>query len=172
MSAKTFAVDGSSVSRRIKKWFAVDGSGITRKLKKAWVIDGSGIARQIFSAEDDLVMISATNANDFGFAAGGFGSVTPNVLGDGSVIDEILLSNHTAPNPDFFQLFLLGIPSGGANVLASYLTSITVNGITLVPSGANFSFTGGVGTGNWGWSNQRFLFPGGGATVPVVVVRS
>lgn len=166
MTARTFP-DGT---HKAKRWFAFDSGGIARKGKRVFLFDSGGVARKIFSQEDDLVMIAATNANDFGFASGGFGSVTPNVLGDGATVDQLLLSQHTAANPDTFQLFLLTIPGGA--VAASYLTSISLNGTVLVPSGANFSFSSAAGSASWTWTGQRFLFPGGGATVPVVIIRS
>lgn len=147
----------------------VNVAGVNQRLKEGWV-NVAGVQRKFFSAEDDLVMISATNANDFGFASGGFGSMTPNTLGDGATVDQCLLSQHLAANPDTFQLFLNTIP--GPAVAASYLTSISLNGTVLVPSGANFSFSSGVGSASWTWTGQRFLFPGGGATVQVIVIRS
>jgi hypothetical protein len=57
MSAKTFAIDPSSIARLVKKWFVIDVAGVARNLKKAFVIDAGGIARLIF---DSIVVASIT----------------------------------------------------------------------------------------------------------------
>lgn len=170
MAAKTFA-EAAGAGQRIKKVFVSDpvGGGTIRKIKKIYASDSGGTTRLVFSAEDDLSMITGTAANAVGYAFGGFGSLTPATLGDGAIVDEITVGNHLAPVPFQVIFFLRSYPGV---ITVNYLTSLTFNG-TYTPHDANFTgFTGGGsgGSAQWTWSGGGV--PGVGITLPIVVVRT
>lgn len=122
------------------------------------------------SPGDTLSMFSGTAANSVGFAAGGFGSLTPNTLGDGAVVDEVSVGNHVSPHPNQFLFFITSYPG---TINQSYLTSISINGQPFAPGDGNFtSFTGGAPGGSAQWIWQNATIPTIGATVPVVVIRT
>lgn len=115
-------------------------------------------------------MFVGTAANSNGYAQGGFGTLTPTNLDDGTIINQLTFSNHSAPAPGNMLLFVNSYPG---SITASYLASITVNGGTFTPSDPNFTgFSGGApgGSAQWTWSGAGFPTPG--TTVPVIVVRS
>jgi len=99
MSAKTFALDGSTV-RRIKKLFALDGS-TPRRVKKLFALDGSSV-RLIFedlstftaSGTSNLIQSPVNEVVDFGvrtdFDAGGADvNVNTNGTGDANNVGSV-----------------------------------------------------------------------------------
>lgn len=150
----------------------VNVAGVNQRLKEGWV-NVAGVQQKFFSAEDDLTMVTGISGAVAGYAHGGFGNMTPTTLGDGTTVDQLLLSSHTAPTPDLMQLFFLNYPGA---ITAAYLSAVTINGTAMPMSGPLFSFTGGApgGSAEFIWSSQRAVFPTGvgGVTVPVIIVRT
>lgn len=120
--------------------------------------------------EDDLVMFTGTAANDNGYENGSFGTMTPNTLGDGAIVQQLGVANLLAPTP---HNMLFSISNYPGTITQSYLTSIAFHSATFMPGDANFlGFTGGGagGTATWNWANAPI--PAVGTTVPVVVIRT
>lgn len=160
----------AGAAQKIKKVFASDSGGVVRKIKKIYASDSGGVTRLVFISEDDLSMLVGTAANSNGYAAGGFGTLTPNTLGDGAVVDELIFSNHSAPVPGNA---IFAIHSYPGTITSAYLTSLTVGANVLTPSDPTFTgFSGGApgGSAQWTWSGVGF--PTVGSTLPVVVVRA
>ena len=168
----TWVVDSGGVSRKLKDPWVVDGGGVARKLKKIWVIDPGGVARLVFRSADVLSMVVGTGGagGSNGYIAGGFGSLTPNTLGDGSVVQELAVGGLSSATPHQLVFEINGYPG---TIAQAYLTSLSINGTLHLPGDANFtSFTGGApgGTAQWIWQNAGI--PTNGATIPIIVMRT
>lgn len=170
MSAKTFAADSGGAIHRIKKVFAADTGGVIRKIKKIFAADSGGVIHLVFVADDELSMLVGTVGNNNGYAAGGVGTLTPGTLGDGAIVQEILVSNHAAPTPGLLIFFISNYPG---TITSAYLTSLMINAALYKPSDANFTgFSGGAsgGSAQWTWSGAGIPTPG--TTIPVVITRT
>lgn len=167
MSAKTYIVDASNVTRRLKKWGVVDAGNVTRMLKKAYYVDASNVTRLIFAAADNLVMVTGGSNNAYGYVNPGFGTLTPSVLGDGKTIIQLTIGTPT-------HVFDLGISGFTSNPGIGYLTSILINTAvspqTYLASAATFVYNASAGIAGWEWTGAGAL--SFGLTVPVVVTRS
>lgn len=143
--------------------FFFDAGGVTRTIKRLFLRDSSGVARLIFSGADFFTIVCGTANNSNGYVNGGIGSIAPNnLLGDGSTLQQLSVSNSHAPVPGNLILSING------NISASnYLTSITIAGTTYLASAATFSGGGGV-SGQWQWSGAG-IFSG---TIAVVIQRT
>lgn len=169
MSAKLY-VEDAGAGHKTKKLFVSDSGAVIRKIKKIYASPVTGLADLVYISEDDLSMLVGTAANSNGYAAGGFGTLTPNTLGDGAVVDELIFSNHSAPVPGNA---IFAIHSYPGTITSAYLTSLTVGANVLTPSDPTFTgFSGGApgGSAQWTWSGVGF--PTVGSTLPVVVVRA
>jgi hypothetical protein len=164
-------VDSGGASRKLKDPWVVDSGGVSRKLKKIWVIDPTGTARLVFRSADVLSMfVGGPVADAVGYVPGSIGSLTPTTLGDGSVVQEITISNHLSPTPFELAFEINGYPG---TIVEGYLTSISVDGSVFTPGGTGFvSFSGGSpgGTAQWLWTGAAV--PTVGSTIPVIVMRT
>lgn len=154
---------------QIAKTPAVNVAGVNRPIKQGWV-NVANVWRLFFSAADILQMLVGTAGNANGYAQGGFGTLTPSTLGDGTVVTEVAVSNLSAPVPRTLIVALSGYPGA---ITAGYLTSVQFDaGAPIVPSGANFTFGGGSagGTAQFTWTGQIIFAPN--ATVTVAVTRT
>jgi hypothetical protein len=170
MSARTLIVDSGGTTRQTKRWALVDSGGTTRLAKRVFLVDSGGTPRLIFSGADNLSMLVGTAANDNGYVNGAFGVLTPNTLGDGSIVQELAVATHLAPTP--FQL-VFTISNYPGTITQAYLTSLTINASLVAPGDPNYTgFTGGTpgGTAQWIWQNQGV--PIVGNTIPIVVTRT
>lgn len=172
MTARTLVVDSGGTTRQIKRWAVVDSGGITRLLKRAFIVDAGGVSRLIFSAADDLSMLvgSGGAGGSNGYINGAFGTLTPNTLGDGSVVQEMAVAEMGSATPHQLVFSINGYPG---TIVEAYLTSLSINSAVYLPGDANFtSFSGGApgGTAQWIWQNAGI--PTNGATIPIIVIRS
>ena len=104
-----------------------------------------------------------------GYAAGGFGSLIPNTLSDGSIVQELAVGLMTSASPHQLVFSINNYPG---TITQAYLTSLSINGTVHMPSDSNFtSFSGGAhgGTAQWIWS--AVAIPTNGTTVPIVVIH-
>jgi len=166
MSQFTYVVDSGSTTRKVKKVWVIDSGSTARKIKKIWVIDSGSTARLVFTGADFLTLVTAgapvggTN----GYAQGGFGSLTPNVLGDGATVTAI---DASVTNPFPLNLTITGYVG---SITSGYLTSLMLNGTLLLSTSATFSGGSLGGSANWSW-NPGFHFLNS-ATVAVILQRS
>jgi hypothetical protein len=166
MAARTFA-DAVHQDKRIFLF----SSGTARQAKRIFLFS-SGTARLVFSAADTLSMIVGTGGagGNNGYILGGFGSLTPTTLGDGTSVTELAVSNMGSSTPHVMILALQGYPG---TITASYLTSLQINtGSLFTPSTPGFSFAGGApgGSANFTWTGAPFLT--NGATDVVTITRT
>jgi hypothetical protein len=149
MSARTFVVDSTGTTRFPKRWFAIDSGGVARLGRRVFVLDSGGVARLIFTGADFLTLVSASApvAGSNGYAQGGFGSLTPTVLGDGSTVTT-LDASVTTPFPLNFTI--TGYPG---TIGSAYLKSLTLNGATFLATAASFSGGGAGGSAVWTWAS-------------------
>lgn len=170
MAARTLA-SVAGTGEQMKRILISDPSGpAIRQAKRIFLSDSGGTARLIFSGADNLSMLVGTAANDNGYVNGAFGVLTPNTLGDGSIVQEMAVATHLAPTP--FQL-VFTISNYPGTITQTYLTSLTINASLVAPGDPNYTgFTGGTpgGTAQWIWQNQGV--PIVGNTIPIIVVRT
>jgi hypothetical protein len=170
MAARTFA-DAVHQDKRIFVFDPTAG-GTVRQGKRIFLFDAGDTARLIFSAADTLSMIVGTGGagGNNGYILGGFGSLTPTTLGDGTSVTELAVSNMGSSTPHVMILALQGYPG---TITASYLTSLQINtGSLFTPSTPGFSFAGGApgGSANFTWTGAPFLT--NGATDVVTITRT
>jgi len=170
MAARTFA-DGVHQEKRIFLFDPTAG-GAVRQGKRIFLFDAGGTARLIFSGADNLSMVvgSGGAGGSNGYINGGFGSLTPNTLGDGSVVQELAVGGRTSASPNQLVFEIRGYPG---TIVSGYLRSLSVNGVVSAPGDANFtSFSGGTAgsTAQWIWQNAGI--PTSGATIPIIVTRT
>jgi hypothetical protein len=117
-----------------------------------------------------MVVGSSGPTNAIGYVNGGFGSLTPTTLGDGSTVNELAIGANMSPSPNQLVFQITGYPG---TITQSYLTSIAYQSTSVAPGDSNFtSFSGGGpgGTAQWIW--QFAGIPTVGTTVPVLVIRT
>ena len=166
MPARTFVVDSGGTSRFIKRWFAIDSGGVARLAKRVFVFDSGGVARLVFTGADFLTLITASApvGGSNGYIQGGFGSLTPTTLGDGSTVTEIAASV-TSPFP--LNLTIRGYPG---TIGSSYLTSLSLNAALFTAASASFSGGTPGGSAVWTWASG-FHF-GASQTIAVILQRT
>ena len=149
MPARTFVVDSGGTSRFIKRWFAIDSGGVARLAKRVFVFDSGGVARLVFTGADFLTLVTASApvGGSNGYIQGGFGSLTPTTLGDGSTVTEIAASV-TSPFP--LNLTIRGYPG---TIGSSYLTSLSLNAALFTAASASFSGGTPGGSAVWTWAS-------------------
>jgi hypothetical protein len=164
MVAQTYIADSGGATRYPKKIYVSDSGGVSRFVKKIYVSDSGGITRFIFSGADYLSMVAGGVTGVAGYVRGTFGTLTPSVLGDGALVQELAAATAT-PHALTFTI------SGYAGVITSgYLISVLV-GVSIFEATAA-TFTGGSsgGTAQWQWASGPLL--SSGTTYPVTVQRS
>ena len=166
MSAKTYVVDSGGTTRFLKRVYIVDSGNVTRKVKRIWAVDNTNTARLVFTGADYLTLIAGVTFGETGYTQGGFGSLTPSVLGDGSTVTSLFTTPTTPPQQELFFV-ITGYPG---TVTSSYLTSLTINGATMPATAATFSGGGAGSQAEWTWTPSTALV--GGTTYPVVVQRT
>lgn len=164
MAARTFA-DATHQDKRI---FFFDPAGPVRAAKRIFLFDSSATARLIFSGADNLSMVNGTAANAVGYVRSAFGSLTPSILGDGTLVNELTVANSLSPTPHECILLISGYPG---TITSVYLTSLQLDGLTpLLASSATFSGGGAGASAQWTWTGVLFLTVG--ATIPVAITRT
>jgi hypothetical protein len=166
MSARTLQSDSGGVTRQSKRIPLEDSGGVTRIIKRILASDAGGVTRLVFTGADFLTLVTASApvGGSNGYEQGGFGSLTPTTLGDGSTVTAIAASVTT---PFALQLSITGYPG---TITSSYLTSLSLNGNVFLQSSASFSGGGAGGTALWTW-NPGFHFSAS-ETVAVVLQRN
>lgn len=168
MSARTLIVDAGGTTRQTKRWALVDAGGTTRLAKRVFLVDAGGTSRLIFSGADNLSMVNGTAANAVGYVRSAFGSLTPSILGDGTLVNELTVANSLSPTPHECILLISGYPG---TITSVYLTSLQLDGLTpLLASSATFSGGGAGASAQWTWTGVLFLTVG--ATIPVAITRT
>lgn len=169
MPANRYMVDSGGTTRHIKKRFVVDSGGVTRLIKKRYIVDAGGTTRLTFLYGNNFTML-AGQATFIGYNALGptnFGSITPSsTLNDGAVIGTIN-TNILGPGANLL-LYIFGFAS---NPGASYVTTFTINGVTVAGTAAVYQYGGvrGVQTAQWTWNAVITGFTNGG-TYPATLI--
>ena len=166
MTARTLIVDSGGTTRQAKRMFIVDSGSVSRLVKRIFVVDSGSVSRLVFTGADLLTLVTASApvGGSNGYEQGGFGSLTPTTLGDGSTVTAIVASVTT---PFALQLSITGYPG---TITSSYLTSLTLNTAVFLQSSASFGGGGAGGTAIWTW-NPGFHFSAS-ETVAVVLQRN
>lgn len=162
MGANRYMVDSGGTMRHIKKRFVVDASGITRQIKKRYIIDSGGTARLTFLYGNYFSIVAGSDSSFSGYQAVSaplYGSISPSsMLNDGKVINT-LISGGSAPAP-----LILTIGGFASNPGSSYVTSLTIDGVTLLGSSATFTYpytAQGTTVALWQWAGAVTPFVSG-----------
>jgi hypothetical protein len=166
MSARTLIVDSGGTTRQAKRMFIVDSGSVSRLVKRIFVVDSGSVSRLVFTGADYLTLVTAGApvAGSNGYIQGGFGSLTPTTLGDGSTVTEIAASV-TSPFP--LNLTIRGYPG---TIGSSYLTSLSLNAALFTAASASFSGGTPGGSAVWTWASG-FHF-GASQTIAVILQRT
>jgi hypothetical protein len=166
MVARILESDSGGVTRQIKRIAMSDSGGVTRIIKRVLASDSGGVTRLVFTGADFLTLVTAAVpvGGSNGYIHGGFGSLTPTILGDGSTVTEIAASVTT---PFSLILAITGYPG---TIASTYLSSLTLDSAAFIATSASFSGGGAGGTATWTW-NPGFHFSNN-ETVAVVLQRN
>lgn len=166
MVARTLISDSGAIVRQAKRLIIEDSGSVARVVKRLFISDSGAVARLVFTGADFLTLVTAAApvGGSNGYIQGGFGSLTPTTLGDGSTVTEIAASV-TSPFP--LNLTIRGYPG---TIGSSYLTSLSLNAALFTAASASFSGGTPGGSAVWTWASG-FHF-GASQTIAVILQRT
>lgn len=156
MAIVTSVKDGGTW--RTIRAIGVNDSGTWRNIRAKYVND-SGTWRQVFRYADVLSISVGNNGGTLdGYDSGSYGSLTPDLLADGTVVESIVEND----NPGTLQIQVLTYSA--SQLTSGYFSSITSNGVTVLAADIDSfsSFNAGAPPGPTGkpWLSS-FRWDGG-----------